>query len=488
MPVKQLTLAAGIAALVFMLCSSVRATEANPVPISDLTPVSAQQDYGSLELDRSVQGQPLTIGERTFARGLGTHANSRIVYDLGGHCTHFTAWVGVDAEMAGYTQSSVDFQVFGDDQKLFDSGVMRLKSPAQQVSVDLQGVKELTLVVTDAGDGITCDHADWADATVFTESPATAPSAPSKPDRSSKYQIRDKNLVLNLSADGEIVGAVIQGKEKALLGGTHLSGCVPAGAVAAVRHLPHGGMEFSRPFKQIISGRSVTTLDRFQPAGDNVHWEIEVLADGSPWSTSIDTELQLPATPATRFWTAWSDPEQKSTEWRDPLVFRPLANATWSYGGQTTSGDYSALPLATFAEPADDSALSVVFSPADVTLVGSRLTTTTAGSLRFSRPHHRLGAGQPVRFALDLVAHEADWRGGLRWMTARYPQFFDPPNPQAGAMAGGGAYSGDEDPVDVAKLKAMAFRINWKLSDDFPYMGMFLPPTPFRTSGLWLNC
>jgi alpha-galactosidase len=32
------------------------------------------------------------------------------------------------------------------------------------VSVPLDGVDELTLVVTDAGDGINCDHADWADA------------------------------------------------------------------------------------------------------------------------------------------------------------------------------------------------------------------------------------------------------------------------------------------------------------------------------------
>ena len=43
-------------------------------------------------------------------------------------------------------------------------------------------------------------------------------------------------------------------------------------------------------------------------------------------------------------------------------------------------------------------------------------------------------------------------------------------------MAGCGAYSGDEDPINVAKFKQMAFRINWKLCDDCPYMGMFIPP------------
>ena len=32
------------------------------------------------------------------------------------------------------------------------------------MSVPLDGVEELMLVVTDAGDGISCDHADWLNA------------------------------------------------------------------------------------------------------------------------------------------------------------------------------------------------------------------------------------------------------------------------------------------------------------------------------------
>ena len=49
-------------------------------------------------------------------------------------------------------------------RKVFDSGVMRGRQPAKKVSVPLDGAEELLLIVTDAGDGITCDHADWADA------------------------------------------------------------------------------------------------------------------------------------------------------------------------------------------------------------------------------------------------------------------------------------------------------------------------------------
>jgi hypothetical protein len=138
-------------------------------------------------------------------------------------------------------------------------------------------------------------------------------------------------------------------------------------------------------------------------------------------------------------------------------------------------GDFISIPIATVVEPASDAALSLVLSPEDV-LLNASLSTTASGSLVFERTRHRLGEDSTVRFAMDLVGHAADWRGGLGWMARRYPNYFDPVNPKAHEMAGCGAYSGDENPVDAEKLKRMAFRVNWKLSDDFPYMGMFLPP------------
>jgi hypothetical protein len=452
------------------------ATAAGGVPMSELTPVSARQDYGSLELDRSVQGQTLKIGDREFARGLGTHANSKIIYDLAGHGTRFEAWVGVDAEMSGYKEPSVIFQVLGDGKKLFDSGVMRVATPAKQVSVDVRGVKELALIVTDAGDGINCDHADWADATLFADAPLLRQFPEFTANGSPKYEVQAKGIAVKLSANGEIVGVTARGREQQISGETRLGGCIQVGAAKAEKHLFSKCVKFTRTFRHIVSGRNLTVVDRFEPAGESIRWQIEVVSDGEPWTTAIATQLNYPATAETRFWTAWSDPEHNGGEWRDPLVLRPLANTAWNFGGPTSSGDFTALPLATLVEPADDFGLSLVLSPQDPILCGSRLTTTPSGVIRFARANYRLGGGKPVRFAMDLISHEADWRGGLRWMTARYPEFFEPPNPAADAMAGCGAYSGDEGPIDVAKLKKMAFRINWKLSDDFPYMGMFIPP------------
>jgi hypothetical protein len=309
-------------------------------------------------------------------------------------------------------------------------------------------------------------------------------NAQSGVNNSSERTVSAKNITVKLSASGQITGVTAAGREITVTGGTSVAGCSPMG-VAKVEALSNGAVKFTRTLQNTASGKILTLVDRFQPAADDsVRWEIEVVSEGEPWTTPITTELNYPSTSATRFWTAWTDPvwtrdsdtDKQTGRWSYPLLLRPLANVSWTYGGRNTSADHIVLPLATIAEPAEDFGLSIVFSPEDVLLCDSSLGTTTSGALRYSRPNYRLGGGRSVRFEMNLVAHEADWRGGLRWMTARYPLFFDPPNPHADQMAGCGAYSGDEDLIDVAKYKMMSFRLNWKLCDDFPYMGMFIPP------------
>ncbi len=127
-----------------------------------LRPVSAQQDWGRLRRGRSVEGNPIRIAGREFKHGLGTHAESHILFRLDNRYQRFEAWVGVDDEKNG--MGRVVFQVFVDGKKVFDSGPMKGGQPAKAVRVPLDGADDLELVVTDAGDTINCDHADWADA------------------------------------------------------------------------------------------------------------------------------------------------------------------------------------------------------------------------------------------------------------------------------------------------------------------------------------
>ncbi len=127
----------------------------------DLTKMTA--GWGSPQKDRSIQNKPLTIGGRKFERGVGTHASSVMYIDLKGCARKFSAYIGVDDEVNGNI-GSVRFRIYGDGEKLFDSGVMKAGEPAKKVEVDLANVQMLILAVDGAGDNISYDHANWAEA------------------------------------------------------------------------------------------------------------------------------------------------------------------------------------------------------------------------------------------------------------------------------------------------------------------------------------
>ncbi len=128
-----------------------------------LEPASCLQGWGKLQRNRSVWDKPMTIAGRRFRRGLGTHAESRITYDLGGRYRRFQSWVGAD----GASRATVTFEVWADGRKLWESGLMKTQSPAKFLDLDITSVVRLELVVGNGGDGIQSDHADWCDAKVL---------------------------------------------------------------------------------------------------------------------------------------------------------------------------------------------------------------------------------------------------------------------------------------------------------------------------------
>ncbi|GBF06815.1 glycosyl hydrolase family protein [Deinococcus aerius] len=140
---------------------------------------SATSGWGPIERNRSNgerngdDGGPLSIGGVRFDRGFGAHANSAMTFALAGQCREFTASVGLDDEVG--QRGSVVFQVYGDGTKLYDSGVMRGTDGARALGVDVSGKDELRLVVTDAGDGISHDHADWGSPMLRTCTPGANP-------------------------------------------------------------------------------------------------------------------------------------------------------------------------------------------------------------------------------------------------------------------------------------------------------------------------
>ena len=80
---------------------------------------------------------------------------------LDGKSTRFTSEVGVDDNAAPPATPSVEFVIYGDGKLLWASGICKHGQKPKACSVDTFGVNYLELVVTDAGDGKTADHANW---------------------------------------------------------------------------------------------------------------------------------------------------------------------------------------------------------------------------------------------------------------------------------------------------------------------------------------
>ncbi|MDK0558500.1 glycoside hydrolase N-terminal domain-containing protein [Clostridium perfringens] len=140
------------------------------VYLSELEWKSASTGYGEIQKDASCDGNTITLkgenGEKvSYDKGIGTHAHSEIVYSLEGldYYDYFETFVGVDQEMAG-TVASISFEVYLDNEKVFDSGLMTGDTKQKHVKVPIAGKNTLKLVVKDGGDSIGSDHGSFGDA------------------------------------------------------------------------------------------------------------------------------------------------------------------------------------------------------------------------------------------------------------------------------------------------------------------------------------
>ncbi len=117
--------------------------------------------------NRSLEGNPLTINGKIFEHGVGTHAESWFVLNAEGKALSFEAMVGIDDETGGRGNGSVVFRVYADQKLVAETKQARATQKAKHIKADLAGAKLVILQVSDGGDGINYDHADWCDA-VFT--------------------------------------------------------------------------------------------------------------------------------------------------------------------------------------------------------------------------------------------------------------------------------------------------------------------------------
>jgi hypothetical protein len=329
----------------------------------------------------------------------------------------------------------------------------------------------------------------------------SSPAAQPVPTEEKSYTVSGGGIAVELSSQGNIMGVTLTGKNlhRALRGHTALAECELKGDVTSVK-LPDGGIEFRKPLSFQRGYHAAILAERFLPTADSVRWEIEIQGGATRsldppsgqaelWGTAIETHLKWPEVRSVKFWTTWGDSfSSKITEkmdssgmgWTDPTVPQPFREAQFWYGGHAMAGVGFSVPIATIIEGGNDSGVSLALSPEDP-LVDLTLDTDGEGAISFSRLDNQISNERPIRFAMDLIAHEGDWRSGLGWMVKRYPHHFNPANSMADEAAGGGAYSAFTGDLDADKFKKMAYRVNWLASFDWPYLGMYLPPVPEGT-------
>jgi len=161
-------------ASVFLLSAfAAQNVSAGTIWLDDLDLSVATQGWGDPHKNQSVGGHTLTIDGKTFVHGFGTHAESTLSIKLDGGAQNFSASVGVDDEINKNPAARIKFSVIGDGKTLWQSDVMHAGDAARDFTVDLTGVKSLTLLVGDVDDDISYDHADWADAKFETTGATT---------------------------------------------------------------------------------------------------------------------------------------------------------------------------------------------------------------------------------------------------------------------------------------------------------------------------
>lgn len=139
---------------------------------SDIEWESHTVGWETIQKDKSIDKNPLRLllGEEvvTFKKGIGTHADSTIVYNVEGKgYKYFQSYIGNDRE-ANNNSDGMIFRVYLDNKLAYESDKIMYTTPAEFINLDIEGVSKVKLEVDKVGNNGN-DHSDWADAMFIKE-------------------------------------------------------------------------------------------------------------------------------------------------------------------------------------------------------------------------------------------------------------------------------------------------------------------------------
>jgi hypothetical protein len=114
--------------------------------------------------DQNLDGGPIRLGNKTYARGLAIHSQTFLRYRLAGDYRRFQAVMGIDQIVEG-KEGDVHVVISGDGKELLAADVKGKDAP-RVLDLDVTGVRDLDILVDFGGGLDIADHLDLADAKV----------------------------------------------------------------------------------------------------------------------------------------------------------------------------------------------------------------------------------------------------------------------------------------------------------------------------------
>lgn len=187
--------------LLFSVATYSQQSTSGVLSLSELDVEKPEQPWWSAQKNLAINGMPIRINGASFKNGIGTLSGSKLFIFLDGKSQNFKAQVGIqdnqdfpqnvkfntlsDGNKLFYTQKeedktfvgiansednmgngSVRFVIKGDGKLLWKSKKITGGGKTMEVNIDLKGIQVLELSVEDNGDGVSGDHAVWANATI----------------------------------------------------------------------------------------------------------------------------------------------------------------------------------------------------------------------------------------------------------------------------------------------------------------------------------
>lgn len=338
--------------------------------LSDLNWTSATSPYSGIKKDLSSGGNPLTIGGISYTKGLGVHSPSSITYNLNAQYTRFTAYVGIDDSVGNSpSHGSAQFLVYVDEELKHTSSRRDGSQGPEFIDVDLTGAQTLRLVTNtggNPGDNDYKDHANWADARLYTTpaipKPAVSITAATgqvdengAPARGSFLISRDGDTTEPLTVHYSVGGSATPGSDYASLSG---SVTIPAGQVSVTVFVdPIDDSTYEGDETVVLT---LTPTNDYTIAGPNTATITIVEDDPEPVRPTVTVA-------ATDAQAGEPDDTGTFTLTRDGDTTEPLI-VYFTVGGTAVSGkDYVSLG-STITIPAGESSATLTVTPIDDTV------------------------------------------------------------------------------------------------------------------------